>query len=226
MFELSIKMPFGVIRRYAPKRRLIRRKRLARRPFKAVRRMPRGQPNVYNFKRTQFYQNSFSITAAGADYSQAWDFRFGLLPNSTDFTNLYDMYMIKKVVMKIIPKFTQENLISGASNADLPQIHSAIDYDDSVNPASIQTLCEYQSHRMTRGTQIHTRVLVPKVELSAEGAVGAATIAPKAYQWLDSDNTTAVHRGVKVYIPKPLTASTSLTYDVQIVYYFSCKNVN
>lgn len=214
-------MPFR--RKYAPRRKLIRRlqRRLKRRVGRRAGPLP-----VYHFKRTQFYQNALSVSAAGSDYSQAWTFALSLLPNATDFTNLYDMYMIKKVVWKLIPKITQETLAAGTANQDLPQVHTAIDYDDTVSPATIQTLCEYQSHRMTRGNQIHTRVLVPKIELGAEGAAGSTLIAPKAFQWIDSDNATAVHKGIKVYIPKPLTAGTSISYDVQVVYYFSCKDVN
>lgn len=216
-------------RKYAPRRKLIRR--LQRRRIAKYAGLYRGGRRagplpVYHFKRTQFYQNALSVSAAGTDYAQAWTFALNLLPNATDFTNLYDMYMIKKVVWKLIPKITQDTLVAGTANQDLPQVHTAIDYDDTVPPASIQTLCEYQSHRMTRGNQVHTRVFVPKIEMGAEGAAGSALIAPKAFQWIDSDNASAVHKGLKVYIPKPLTALTQINYDVQVVYYFSCKDVN
>lgn len=206
-------------RRYAPKRRLIRRKRLARRPFKAVRRQPRGQPNVYSFKRTIF--NKDNIVVSGTDFAAAWSWDMNALPNVTDFSNLYDMYMIKKIVVKIIPKYTEAILNSGAStNANCQQIHSVIDYDDGTNPTSINDMVQYQSHRLTRGNQVHTRVFVPKVELTT-----SAANAPKSYQWIDFDSLTATHRGMKVYIPAPTTASTQVSYDVQTIYYFSCKNV-
>lgn len=181
------------------------------------------RPNTYDFKRKVFYENAITVSAAGANYANAWSFQFGLLPNVTDFTNLYDQYLIKKIVFKIIPKFTQALMNVGTVSDDLPQIHTAIDYDDSTNPASISAMCEYQSHKMTRGNKMHVRTLVPKVELDVASAAGAS--APKAFQWLDCDVTNTDHRGIKVYIPKPITAGTQLMYDVQVSYYFSCKNV-
>lgn len=206
-------------RRYAPKRRLVRRKRLARRPFKPIRRQPRGQPSVYSFKRTIF--NKDNIVISGTDFAAAWSWDMNALPNVTDFSNLYDMYMIKKIVVKIIPKYSEALLNSGAStNANMQQIHSVIDYDDGTNPTSINDLVQYQSHKLTRGNQVHTRVFVPKVELAT-----SAANAPKAYQWIDFDSLTTTHRGMKVYIPAPTSASTQVVYDVQTIYYFSCKNV-
>jgi len=209
-------------RRYAPKRRLVRRKRMMRRRFKPVRRQPRGQPNIYSFKRTVFLKDDIIINA-GTDYFATWDFPFSFLPAATDFTNLYDEYMIKKVVVKIIPKITNAALGAGSSstNSNLQQIHSAIDYDDATVPSNISQLTQYQSHRMTRGNQIHTRVLVPKTELTA----GGSTAAPKSYQWLDCDNTTISQRGLKLAIPAPPVANTQVSFDVMYVYYFSCKNV-
>lgn len=189
--------------------------------------LSRGVPSVYNFKRKVYYENNFTVTAGGTAYLQAWDFQLGLLPNASDFTNLYDQYCIKKVVWKCIPKITQNEINSGlTSNNDLPSIHSAIDYDDGTNPTNINQLCEYQSHKMTRGNAMHTRVFVPKVELNvtSSGAVSSAN-APKSYQWLDCDAINIPHRGLKVVVPPPATTGTTLTYDVMVTYYFACKSV-
>lgn len=205
-------------KRYAPKTRLIRRKRLARRPMRSL---ALRRPNVYSFKRNIFYENLFvipSATPSGYAFQQA----FSQLPNYTDFTNLYDQYMIKKIVLKIIPKVTQHNLATTTvGNSDLPQVHSAIDYDDATTPTSVQQLCEYQSYRMTRGNAIHTRVLVPKVELTADSSVSA----PKSWQWLDCDAPTLNHRGIKVWFSAPQSANTTVYYDMLVTVYFSCKNV-
>lgn len=221
-------MPLVIRRRRYPARRPRRRivsnvfNRVARTGMRGAMRSMVSRPNVYNFKRTQYYTSAFTVTTATA-YAQAWSFNLSLLPNATDFTNLYDQYMIKKVVFKIIPKHTQNEINSGlTSNDDLPQIHSALDYDDQTNPTSIQQLCEYQSHKMTRGNKVHTRVIVPKIEL---GSTGVAANIPKAFQWIDCDSPTVDHRGIKVFIPQTVTAGTQLFYDVMVTYYFSMKNV-
>lgn len=208
------------IRRSAPRRRLIRRKLMARR-YRPIRRgmLGRPRPNVYHFKRKYFVVDAFAVTT-GTDFKLGVNFALSNLPTFTDFTNLYDMYRINKIVYKIIPKYSQANL-SGGLNANLQQIHSAIDYDDTVAPVSISDLTQYQTHRMTRGNGIHTRVLVPKVNLSINNFADA----PKAKQWIDCDDSTVLHRGLKLYIPAPLGADITVSYDVEATFYMSFKNV-
>lgn len=206
-------------RKYAPKTKLIRRRRLARRPMRSL--ALRRPQNVHSFKRSIFYENLFVIPT-GTPSGYAFEQKFSQLPNYTEFTAMFDQYMIKKIVLKLIPKINTHNLASTTTgNADLSQVHSAIDYDDATTPTSVQQLCEYQSYKMTRGSQIHTRVLVPKIELTTDGTANA----PKAYQWLDCDSPSVNHRGIKVWFSAPSSATTTLYYDMLVQVYFSCKNV-
>lgn len=206
-----------------------RRRRVARPRRRYGRRYPRrprlGLGNrVYNFKRTLFLENSIGVTAAGTLYSNHFGFTLGMLPAATDFTNLFDQYRINKVVWKAIPKFNTVNALSGAGNALLAQVHTAIDYDDSAalpTGTALSEITQYQTHRMHRGTAVVRRTIVPKAELTGSGA----SVFPKAYQWIDCDNTAILHNGIKVVIPKPLPAGTEMWYDVQMDVYLSCKNV-
>lgn len=206
------------LRRSAPRRRLIRRRRMARRP---IRRMIPRNPNVHNFKRKLFLQDYIAVS--GTQVAGATQFTISDLPSSTDFTNLFDQYRINKIVWKLIPKYTEVALVPGSAtqNANLQQIHSVLDYDDATAPTSISQLTQYQNHKMTRGNQVHTRVLIPKVETMVNGASNA----PKSYVWIDCDDTTVFHRGVKFIVPSPGTTGTTLYYDAEFTFYISCKNV-
>lgn len=206
-------------RRYAPKRRAIRRKRYARRPNRRIRR----RPTTYAFKRQMFYENLMIVPPSGLGYTFSQP--FSTISGSSDFTNLYDQYCIKKIVVKMIPKINSNVVSTGgvtAGNADLCQVHSAIDYDDALAPTSVAPLVEYESYKMTRGSQIHTRVFTPRVELN----VGSSDSAPKSYQWLDCDNTGIQHRGIKFWFSGPQSSvGTNLYFDMLVKVYFSCKNV-
>lgn len=205
------------IRRRQPRARMIRRKLMGRRYYKKTN--PYAN-RIYNFKRKLFVQDWTIVGATQA--AGVRTFALSDLPGYTDFTSLYDMYKIRKVVFKIIPKFSEVALSGGTTNnANLQQIHSAIDYDDGVAPASINTLCQYQSHRMTRGYAVHTRTLVPKVQTTVSGL----NTAPKANQWIDCDQAGIVHNGVKYIIPAAAQAGTTLYYDCEITMYLSMKNV-
>lgn len=179
-----------------------------------------GKPNVYHFKRKVFLQDYLIISTSQALGS----IQFALvdLPNSTDFTNLYDQYRFNKVVFKLIPKISESSINPGAiTNANLQQIHSVIDHDDNTAPTGINQLVQYQTHKMTRGHQVHTRVLIPKCQATVSGA----SAAPKAKQWLDCDQNSLAHRGLKFIVPAPATPGTTLYYDLELTYYMSFKAV-
>lgn len=211
-------MPGYRLRRRA--RPLPRRRRPVRRMMR--RRAPLGSPRkVYNYKRSVFLQSAIQVSNL-VDYSNHFGFTLGQLPNATEFTGLYDEYRINKVVIKLIPKFNSTLQGTGIANY-MNQVHTCLDYDDAnalPTATAINDITQYQSHRMTMGARTVTRVVVPKIELTGSGAQ-----APKAYQWLDTDQTAALHNGVKVVIPKCDNASSLIIYDLQITTYLSFRNV-
>lgn len=207
------------------RRRLPRRRpRNARRGRRALRmrRMMRRNP-VHYFKRTVYLEQQIGADSIGPT-STHFGFTLSLLPDYTDFTNLFDQYCIRKVIFKMIPRFTQFN--AGYSNVNnlLTHTHTAIDYDDSTalpTTTGLAEICQYESHRMTPATRVLTRVIYPKVELSGDGPSGF----PKSNQWIDCDDTTALHNGLKIFIPQMPGTGNELRYDVQMTYHIKCKNV-
>lgn len=205
------------IRRRMPRARLIRRKLLARRYYK--KKSPSGS-TVYNFKRKVFLQDWAVVGATQT--ATAVQFALSDLPGYTDFTSLYDMYRIDKVEFKLIPKYTEVGLVGGsANNSNLQQIHSVIDYDDAVAPTTISQLCQYQSHKMTRGNRVHKRTVVPKIQAT----VSSLSALPKAKQWIDCDQTSVYHRGIKLIIPAAGQSGTTVYYDLEMTQHLSFKNV-
>lgn len=206
-----------VKRKFAPRRRLIRKRTMMPRRRLAIR---RPITPVHSFKRTWYSENYFSTGTTGSTLA-GLSFNLNQMPNATEFSNLYDAYRINRIVVKIIPKITEVGGILGsASNSMNVSLHSAVDYDDSHAPTGISDLVQYSTYKMTRGNQIHTRVFTPRVELSANATSNAA---PKAYQWLDTADLSLAHLGMKLYIPF-ISASTVIYYDYSVTMYFSCKN--
>lgn len=201
------------------RRKMSMRKRRFGRP-KTYRKKSRY--NLYHFKRTLFQSSNIQVSSV-LPYSNHFGFTLGQLPDVSNFTGLYDEYRINKVVIKFLPKFN--NTLQGTGIANyMNQVHTAIDYDDSLSLPTAQAINEitqYQSHKITPGARVVTRVIVPKVELTSSGAGQA----PKSRQWLDCDNTSVLHNGLKVVIPPADNASSLICYDTQITVYMSFRNV-
>lgn len=194
-----------------------------RKRMKAKMRAKKSGYNQYHFKRSLFLSSAIQVNNL-VPYSTHFGFTLGQLPNATDFTNLYDEYRINKVVLKLIPKFSETLQGTGIANY-MNQVHTAYDYDDSLalpTATAIDEITQYQSHKMVMGAKMVTRVIVPKIELTGSPST---TAAPKARQWLDCDSTSVLHNGIKVVIPKAENSTSLIVYDVQITAYLSFRNV-
>ena len=215
-------------RRYAPKRRLIRRKRLARRPMRRILRRRPAQP-VQLFKRVQYLTGFLSNNTASDTYG-SMTFNLNSVPGASEFTHLYDQYMIKALKVSFIPRGTTSDLgnpvaLPGYTGQSVG-VFSVIDYDDNDNPTSIQQLCEYQNMKMTRSHQVHSRYFKPKLLMAgpttSAGTVIGSTMVRKV-QWIDCDSVLVPHYGLKYALQQ--APNVAQQFDVKVEYYLAFKNV-
>lgn len=202
-----------------------RRRNLKRKPWRkpGMRRSIR-KPNVYSYKRS-IYTQSFAVASAAGNQI-GYQGLLSTLPNANEFQALYDQYMIKKIVFKLIPRGFDTNVVQGGvTNAGF-NIHSAIDYDDGNVPTGPNDLLQYQSYRCTPGNRTHTRVWVPKTVSGINNNVGVLVGAgAKAYQWIDVAQPNVPHFGLKMYIDPTNSVGQQMPFDAVITYYLSFKCV-
>lgn len=160
-------------------------------------------------------------------------FRLADLPNYTEFTALFDRYMITKVKAQLLPRgnVSEVSQQTGVAQNTISNIWSAIDYDDATAPANLATILQYGNNRHRRTTQTLTNVLAPKIlsETYNNGITTAYSPSSKS-KWVDCDNPNVQHFGVKVWLdapPTPLTGTYSgqinCVYDLKVDYYVAFK---
>lgn len=173
-------------------------------------RMGLRQPVQY-FKRT-VYLPAFIVSSTTVNVPFVNSFALADVPNATEFTTLYDQYKIMGVQFKLYPRFNSvdQNLSGG-------RIWTVLDYDDSNLPATINELCQYQNVKCTNTSQIHSRYLKPKFNLTT----GSANI-PQSTHWIDVATTSVPYRGIKGILEP---TSASVAYDCKLTYYLAMKNV-
>lgn len=220
-------------RRFRPKRRIPRNKMFRRRPV--YRR--RGPSKIHYFKRTvkisDVTASYNSATGVSTQIAGAYVLSLDTLPNYTEFTTLYDQYMIKGVKLSFVPSASayMNNTLSGSPNPlGWSRFHSAIDWDDSTTPANENVILQYSTLKTTPGWKQHSRYFRPKVRQAAvidttTGAMRAVTA--NRSPWLDCDSPDVEHYGLKVFCAAPVntTVSTSITYSVYATVYVAMKNV-
>lgn len=207
--------------RYRRRRTTYRRrtgiKRAYRRRFRARTRYSKRGQKLYLFKRFCDY-GELSISNALPTFS-AYNFSLSDLPNSTEFTSLYDMYKINCVKISFIPQQTQSISIGSINNPNASaRFFSAIDYNDGSAPTSLDDLRQYQSCKMTPILRTHKRVIFKPKILDSNGF----SISP----WMSTASPSANYFGLKVAVePMESTTTTTMVYTVEAKLYMSFKQV-
>lgn len=215
------------------RRRMNRRKPQARRPKRLVSRN-RIARQVHSYKRIVnlgTYVASQSPATGYAPAKGAFSFNMNLVPNAAEYSALYDQYKINGVSLRFIPKTNQfQGGTSGTQNAlGYGQVITVLDYDDSGTPISKDALLEFGSAKVSRSNQIHKRYFKPKMLNLAFINAGTNGYSVGPARWLDWNQSTVEHYGVKWWIdaptvPNTATDSSSIAYDVYATFYFQCKN--
>lgn len=201
-------MPGVRRRRYAPKRALIRRKRLARGRI----------PRIHRFVRSQYYSGAVTSSTVMDTFGGVY-FRLVDVPNSSEFTTLFDQYRIDKVKIRFMPRANSSEV---GTNQGMIKLFTAVDYDDITTPTSIAELLQYQNCKVVPSTAITTRVLKPAFASQVyQSATSTGYGARRG--WLDCDNNAVQHFGIKWGLQQ-LPAGTQ-TFDLHVQYHLSFKGV-
>ena len=82
---------------------------------------------------------------------------------------------------------------------NLGSLFSVVDRDDATAPGNINVLMQYTNMKQTRSQSTHTRYFKPMFNTAALDSVGANLgLAPKS-GWIDCNNSTVPHYGLKLW---------------------------
>lgn len=199
-------------------------RRYKRRPTYKRRRYPRRSYRVKYNKTNQkvFYYKRYTgglgfVTTTGlAETFIAYNFSLADVPNSAEFTALYDMYKINGIQITFIPQMTQNISVGTVNNvfASL-RFFSAIDYNDSTAVSSIDAIREYQTCKYTSVLRTHKRY-IPKPKM-LDGSNSTSLV-----NWVATSSPATNYYGLKIAIE---TTGNPMTFAVEAKYYLSFKNV-
>lgn len=152
------------------------------------------------------------------------------------FAQLYDLYKIFKIVVRLEPTANQNPMVSasepsGGVNTTYynGSIHSVIDYSDNNPPSSIATLEGCQTYKRTQFTRKHVRVVYPKMPIATIAQVSTAIngrfYEPCSKHWFSTDDIPNVY-GLKLYADPVADVNLAKPYIIKVYYdfYLAFKN--
>lgn len=176
---------------------------------------------AYLFKRS--FQGTSILNNGTGNVNGGIAFTLADLPNATEFTTLFDQYMICAVKIKFIPQSnTLQTLTTGLVSNFCGTFFYVVDYDDSTAPASTNQICEYQTVKTRDPLREFKTYFKPKAvsTLFSGGATVNAGVLKS--QWLDVAAPTVPHYGFKYFWTQAINCT--LTLMPIYTYYIKCKN--
>lgn len=172
---------------------------------------------LYYFKRHVDY-GELTISNTVNTYT-VYNFSLSDLPNSAEFTGLFDMYKVTAVKVTFLPQQTQSISIGTINNPNASsRFFSVIDYNDGTAPSSIDELRQYQTCQFTSVLKPHTRYIPKPKILDTNGFA----ISP----WMSTASPNANYFGLKVAVePMDSTSTLSMIYTVEVEMYLVFKQV-
>lgn len=170
------------------------------------------------------------VDNGGYQTTQSWGFTLSNLPNFNEFVALYDQYKILEVKVKIIPQYIvntydvgslqrvyQLNYIRDHDDADL----TTLGYTDNENP-----WLENSKVKKIMLNHPVTITVKPSVLIQTYETLTSTGYSPKFDQWLDCNDSTVPHYGLKVriYDPAATTAGTEAVAAVYVQYKIAMKH--
>jgi len=139
-----------------------------------------------------FDQGTINASNAADNFGQ---FTVGLssLPNSSEFTTLFDQYRITRCEYTFQPLQT---VAVNSTTASTPGIFTVVDYDDSTTLTTLAQALQYPNVRWHSGYEPFTVSFKPHIAMAAYS--GAFTSFANTFdQWLDVSSPAIVHYGLK-----------------------------
>lgn len=205
-------------------------KKRNRRTYKknyGARKSRRGPSRQVHYFKRRFYIDTITGDNVQNNVFRGYNFTLGLVPNVSDFTNLYDQYKIQGIRLEFRLRRNISNDSTGAVAADTgvrPLMYTVVDYDTSTTPASVAALREYANCKVWQfdSEKPYTRFFKPKVLNEVYRTAITTATAPMAAPWLSTTFTDAQHFGMQVAIDRLRAPQYSI--DVEGVMYLAMKN--
>lgn len=156
---------------------------------------PRSQRRHRIYPFTRAIDLGIQTPSVTVETFTSYTFTLSALPDSTEFTALFDQYRIMQVRIEFTPLFTDTS-----ATVAYPPIYTAIDYDDANSVTGAQ-INEYDSVMFTPTGTYFERIFVPRIALAAYSGAFTSFGQPKAGFWIDCASPSVVHYGLKTVLP-------------------------
>lgn len=163
----------------------------------------------------------YNMGTAGSDGLYGLSFKLSDLPSYTQFTALFDEYRIRAIKVYWLPCFNSNTTAGGQTT--VPQLISAIDYDDASTPGSANVINSFDTCRVHGCLdKMYSRTFKPSVAL-ATYTTSFAGYAQRQDQWIDCNSPGTTHYGLKWGMVDANNASSTWAHGLRATFYIDFR---
>jgi hypothetical protein len=129
------------------------------------------------------------IATNPTDVGRANAFTLANVPDTTDFTNLFDMFTVERVTVTMV---LSQAAISAGNSGIFPTLSLALDYNDDTAPTLLTDVLSYANVKVVQFSEAkrtHTFSFKPRVQINASSGtvampdVWASTASASTAKW-------------------------------------------
>jgi len=163
----------------------------------------------------------YNMGTAGTDGLYGLSFKLSDAPSYTQFTALFDEYRITAIKLYWLPCFSVNT--TAAAELTVPQLISAIDYDDASTPGSANVINAFDTLRVHGMlNKMYTRTLKPTVAL-ATYTTSFVGYAQRQDQWIDCNSPATTHYGIKWGMVDANNSSSGWAHGLRATFYIDFR---
>lgn len=158
------------------------------------------------------------VCALASNTYGAFTFRLQNVPNSAEFTALYDQYKINAINMLIYPTLTEATSIVPATSVQNGRVLTAIDYTDATIPTTLDEIREYENCEVHSAVENFSIYIDKPKYIDNTGALRTG--------YISTTSPATIHYGLK-YAVETLNPGSAgaYTFRIETIYYMSFKAI-
>lgn len=174
-------------------------------------------------------RGTVQITNGSSSVVGAIRFALSDVHNFAEYKAMYDFFQLRAVRISFIPLSNVTLGTGGGFTYDTNysnRFFTAIDYNDSSTPSSVNELREYANCRWSPGNRIHKRYFRPKPILATDEDSGSGAsygLAEGKNIWISTASDSTYYFGVKYGYQHPTGVTTGDAYVIECTYYMCFK---
>lgn len=185
--------------------------------------------NVHKYRRSCLKASNISTNTTTGGLVVAYTFALTDLPNSGEYTALYDQYKITGIKLAIIWRSSNLSMIetNNTQGVGMPYMYYVVDRDDAT-VTSISDMREFsKAKRFEFDTGKRVCNIFFKPNTLVETYLSAVTTGYQVQfdRWIDMSQPALPFWGFKAAIQVPLNApSVAAYFDIEATYYLAMKD--